>query len=145
METNQCAQNELCNNEVKSFLSETARWAKFLSIVGFVGLGLFVIMAVVMMAGVAAFASVLGATEAGLMGVIYILLAVVYFFPVLYLYRFSVSIKNSLEFGDEAEWNNGFMNLKKTFKFMGVFTIVILSIYVLALLIAIPVMFFVTV
>lgn len=145
METNQCAQNELCNKEVKSFLSETARWAKFLSIVGFVGLGLFVIIAVVMMAGMAVFASALGATEAGLLGVIYILLAVVYFFPVLYLYRFSVSIKNSLEFGDESEWNNGFLNLKKTFKFMGVFTIVILSMYVLALLIAIPVMFFVTV
>ena len=61
--------------------------------------------------------------------VVYLLFAVLYFFPVLYLYRFSVKMEEGLraQNGDTVEL--AFQNLKSLFKFMGLFMAVILGFY----------------
>jgi predicted RND superfamily exporter protein len=68
------------------------------------------------------------------LGVVYILLAVLYFFPCLYLLRFSNHMKVALATEDQTRLTTAFENLKSVFKFIGVLTIVILGIYVLAFL-----------
>ncbi len=127
------------NEEIKSYLLETSKWGKFMAIVGYVGMGLLVLLAIVMMVGLS-FLSGIARTgfPMGIMGLVYIALAVLYYFPVTYLYKFSVQMKQGINSGDESSVTTGFQNLKSLFKFMGIMVIVIISIYALVLLIAIP-------
>jgi len=128
------------NQEIKDFLLETSKWGKFLAITGYVGVGLLMLMGLGFTIGFTVFSSVtdLG-FPIGLFGLIYVLIAVLYYFPVTYLYRFSVQIKQGLTSNDQQTVTTGFGNLKSVYKFMGIFTIVILSIYSLALVLILPI------
>jgi hypothetical protein len=75
----------------------------------------------------------------GAFGIVYILIAVLYYFPVSYLQKFSDQAKQAVTMNDQGMLNSGFANLKSLFKFMGIFTIVVISLYALILVIAIPV------
>ena len=117
-----------------SYLGETARWAKFLSIVGFVLCGIMIIVAIFAGTIMATF-SRFGNSDAlgssmGLSGVllslIYIVLALLYFFPCLFLFNFSVKMQSALRNNDQTNLNIGLSNLKSCFKFVGILTIVVL-------------------
>lgn len=129
------------NDQIRAYLFETTKWAKFLAIVGYVGMGLMVLVAVFFMAGFSQFNEV---TEGvypmnfGFFGFIYIIIAGVYYFPISYLYKFSINIKKALESDDEQLLTTGFENLKSLNKFMGIVTIFVLSLYALILVIAVP-------
>ncbi len=124
-----------------SYLDETRKWALFLSIIGFIG--------IILMVGMGLFFSVimssmgsLFADQAGfpfpmggaLFGFIYIVIAAFYFFPVYYNYKFAVNTKNAILKQDSNEIAAAFGNLKSLYKFMGILTIVVISIYVLAII-----------
>jgi hypothetical protein len=103
-------------------------------------MGLLVIVAIVMMFPLSAISQFAGSGfPMGLVGLVYVLLAVVYYFPVTYLYKFSVQMKQAILMQNEALLASGFKNLKSLFKFLGVLTIVMLSLYGLGLLIAVPI------
>ena len=131
----------------KSHLAETAKWARFLSIVGMIGMGLMVLFGLF-------FSTIVGSSgsdafeEAGAssgfaaawgvgMAVFYIIIAVLWFFPLLYLLRFANTIKTALNSNDQAALTVSFQNLKSCFKYIGIFTIILLAIYALIILIAI--------
>lgn len=126
-------------NEIKDFLKEISSWGYFLSIVGFIGIGLLVLLGIVFMASMSnnAFG---GNPYQGIglpmsyFGLFYIFIALVYFFPVLYLFNFSKKMKTALQSRNNAEFVSAFSNLKSHYKFMGIFTIIIISIYLLAFL-----------
>lgn len=121
----------------KSFLLETTKWAKFLAILGFVGLGLMVIGAFFI---IALGSSLRGAGGAPvIMGVVYLLVAVLYFFPTYYLYNFSVKMKKAILEIDQNNADSGFENLKSMFKFMGILAIVMISFYVLFFFVALAI------
>lgn len=121
----------------KSFLLETTKWAKFLAILGFVGIGLMVIGALFI---IAVGSSMRGAGGAPvLMGVVYLLMAVLYFFPTYYLYNFSVKMKKAILNLDQSNADSGFENLKSLYKFMGILAIVMISFYVLFFLVALAI------
>ncbi len=127
------------NDRMKVYLLETARWAKFLAIVGFVGMGLLVIVGLAFMVGFSAFNSLSESkVPIGSFGIIYILMAVLYIFPLMYLYRFAEQIRQGIAVNDEVSATGAFENLKSLFKYTGILTIVILGLYVLVLAIAIP-------
>ena len=133
------------NDQIRDYLLETSKWGKFLAIVGYVGMGLLVLMGL----GVAVASSVLSEMAAtglplAVLGVVYIVIAVLYFFPINYLYKFSVNMRKGLVSTGQDAVNEGFKNLKSLFRFMGIMTVVVLSIYALAIVIAIPVMIFVS-
>lgn len=135
METldNNLNQNTL-SNASKGFILETAKWAKFLAIVGFVMLGLMAIgvlfMTVAGAAFMGSFGNIGGATSSlGLMIFVYLAMIVLYFFPTYYLYQFAAKIKSGLSDGNGNNIDAGFENLKSTFKFMGILMIIVLSLY----------------
>jgi len=66
--------------------------------------------------------------------VMFILIAVIYIFPILYLYRFSNAILKEKYGSDVSNYQTGFENLKSLFKFMGIITAILLSIYALVFL-----------
>lgn len=122
--------------EIKSYLYETAKWGKFLSIVAFVFIALIVVFMLFMLfAGGAAMMS--GFDEAGAMAgmgmgfmiVIYGLMIAMYFFPTLYLYRFSTKMKVALDSNDQQTLSESFMNMKSVFKFWGIFTAIFIGFY----------------
>lgn len=114
--------NESFTDESRSYLAEAAKWGTFLAIMGYIGLGLMVLMGVGIMAGGAAQSFGGLDVDMGAFGLIYIAIAGLYFFPVYYLHQFSLKIK-------QASYTTGFQNLKSLFKFMGILCIVMLSIY----------------
>src|SRR5574343_132081 len=124
------------NSKINNFLLETAKWAKFLAIVGFVFIGLMVLAALVMI-GAGASASRIPGFAGGTMlaGVTYIVMAVLYYFPTQYLYNFAVKMKLAIQNSQQNNLEDGFENLKSLFKFTGILMIVVLSIYALLFLI----------
>ncbi len=129
------------NDDIKVLLKETASWTYFLSILGFIGIGLMVIFGIFF--GAITNSGALGANNPyetmgfsmGYFGFVYIVMALIYFFPVLYLFNFSKKMKRALSHTNKADFKSAFTNLKSHYKFMGVFAIVIISIYVLAFIV----------
>ena len=117
------------NTKSKSFLKEIAKWAFFLSIIGFIGIALMVLLGV--------FSSVLfGAipqTEqipfdfSLMMTIMYLVLAVLFFFPVYYLLKYSTKMKKALASKNDETLADALEMLKSHYKFIGVFTIITLS------------------
>lgn len=131
----------------KVHLSEAARWAKFLAIMGFIGCGLIVIIGLFFGSFFSMFTSGqyertspygdIG-TSAGVgatVAILYILIALVYFFPCLFLFRFSTKMRAALAANDQEALNGSFQNLKATFRFIGIITLIILVFWVLAFII----------
>lgn len=142
MEINQQSDNQLkINDHIRNYLFETTKWAKFLAIVGYIGLGLIVLIAIFIMAGFSQLNEFTGGIypmNFGFIGVIYIIMAVIYYFPITYLFKFSSNIKKALESDDEQLLTTGFENLKSLNKFLGILTIIVLSLYAMILLITVP-------
>ncbi|WP_266203461.1 DUF5362 family protein [Pontibacter kalidii] len=119
------------------YLKEVAKWGRFLAIVGFVAIGL--VVAGGLFAGAAMSTMFLPQESAGTAAgsfftFFYLLFALLYFFPVLYLYRFSGGMQEALRLQNEDMLTVSFSNLKSLFKFVGVLTIIVLAFYALGLL-----------
>ena len=129
------------DRQVTSYLNEAAKWGKFLSIVGFIFCGLLVIVAFFAGTVLATSFSQLGAAYGPgfgtFMTILYIAFALLYFFPCLYLYNFSVKMIRALRSNDQLSLTESFKNLRSCYKFLGILTISIISFYVLGIFIAI--------
>lgn len=144
LETSQLSEQSFTDdNEIRDYLLETAKWGRFLAIVGYVGIVLIVIIAIVMMTGFSALGSISDTdVPMWILGGVYLIMALIYYFPVSYLFRFSDRMKYGLQVKDKQAITTGFMNLKSLYKFFGIFTIVMLSLYALLLVIALPMAIF---
>ena len=126
------------NEDRNAYLREVAKWSRFLSITGFIAMGILIIISVVMIAGMNSFASRSNIGFSGVwIGLLYIGFAVLYYFPLKYLFAFSKEIKLALNLENEDNLTEGLKNLKSVFKFMGITTIVILIIYAIIFIVAI--------
>lgn len=131
----QMNQLQITEEGTKSFKS-ISKWATFLSILGFVYTGFIGLMGLVFLIVFPLIGDDLGTPIPAPMnyfGIFYIIIAVIYFFPVLYLFRFSDKTKSAFLHGDQEIFDGAIDNLKKMFKFMGIVTIVMLSISLLAI------------
>lgn len=122
--------------DVRSYIYETSKWARFLSIVGFVFSGLTAITAF----GAGALISTMSALSPGNpfvkigaagLTTIYLLFALIQFYPSLQLYRFSAAAKQAVLFGDQESLSTAMGKLKSFFKFWGIVTIAIIGLYIL--------------
>ena len=129
------------NHEIKTYLSETAKWGNLLAIVGYVFLGILALISVVIIIAFSFFKKET-VLPMWIFGLVYLVLAGINYIPVTYLYRFSAQIKLAVIKGDENFYASGFANLKSLFKFMGIFTIVFLGLYVMVFIGAMAVQFF---
>jgi hypothetical protein len=131
------------NEEAQSYLREAGKWAKFLSVLGFIMCGLFLIIAI-FMGSIFSYMSKLSPTNNAMpqgigsfISIIYILIDVLYFFFPFYLYRFADRIKKGIIFNDSRSVGEGLNNLKSFFKLAGIVTIVAISIYALIFIVVI--------
>lgn len=122
-------------SDSKDFLREAAKWAYFLSILGFVFVGLFVIIGLFMGTALSTLSSrSAGMLPASFFSAIYIIMAALYFFPVLYLYRFGSNVKRAFSSNDTEALTQGLKGLKSHYKFVGILAIIMISFYILAIL-----------
>lgn len=134
---------DLLNNDLQvspvsqNFLNEAARWGKFLSIAGFIFCGVIVISAF-FVPSIYSHVSQINSlppeviqSAATTLSIVYFIVAVILFFPCLFLYRFSVKMKVALTSMSQENFENSFQNLKSLFKFYGIVTIILLSFYAL--------------
>ena len=138
-------QNKLSLNDLAiSALRESGKWCMFLSIVGFIFIVFMLLFGVYMSLisailptpemggtnelgfGVSVFASI-----KSYFGILYLLMALLYFFPIYYLYNYAKGIKVALSSGNENILEKALVNLKSHHKFLGIMTIVMISLYVL--------------
>lgn len=132
------------NENNKGDLADTARWARFLSIVGFVMCGFIVLIGFFAGSIFSMFANTdeleaLGGMSSAMgagMAFFYVIIAVIYFIPCLFLFRFANKMKVALLSNDQAALNTSFQNLKSMFRFFGIVTIIMLALWAIVLLIA---------
>ena len=136
-------QNKLSLNDLAiAALRESAKWCLFLSIVGFIFIGLMVIIGAIMGVAMSAMPSNVAFSGAagtnpiiamkGYFGVLYILFALLYLVPVYYLYKYASGIKKATESGNTDVLTDALVNLKSHHKFLGIMTIVMIVVYILA-------------
>jgi hypothetical protein len=127
------------NDTIRSSLIETSKWAKFLAIMGYIGIGFLLLFGLVATVGLSLLGSYANMPfPMGLFGLMYLVVAVIYYFPVTFLYRFSVRMRKGLASRDVDAVTSGFENLRMLYKFKGIVTIIVLALYLLAILIAVP-------
>jgi hypothetical protein len=132
-------ENQLTTAAV-GFLQESAKWSKFMAIIGFIGIGLMVLVSLFMAIGFSA----MGAStmpelpfSMSIFSIIYVLFAAIYFFPVYYLYQYATKTSAALHSKNKQLLADGLENLKSHHKFLGIFTLIIISIYGLIFVFAI--------
>ena len=129
----------------RSHLAETAKWAKFLSVVGFIMCGLIVIASFFVGAIFSASTSQYeryrdDSPFAGLgvlMTIFYLAIGILYFFPCVFLFRFATQMTAALYTNEQLTLNKSFQNLKRMFRYMSILTIIVISLYIFAFVFAI--------
>lgn len=142
METKNLLEEELqLTDAAKGFLKETAKWAYLLAIIGFVGIGLIIIVALFAGTILSGFFSAMPGGMGSSMGimitVVYLLLAALYFFPVFYLYKFASKAKIAFREEDTQGLTDSLEYLKSHYKFLGVMMLIMLGMYALILVIGV--------
>ena len=109
------------------FLRETAKWAKFLAILGFVWCG------IILLVGLAVLSNSTSSYASGYtswISILYLAIAVVYFFPCIYALNFARKMKTALQNNDQEHLIASLRNLRSTFRYLGIMAIVGLTIVV---------------
>jgi hypothetical protein len=121
------------------YLKQASPWIRFVAVLGFISAGLTALSGIFFFAlipltsqsweHVSSFGSfsVLGASFAGGMVLLFIAGAAVIFFPSLYMYRFGEKIRSYLRTGTEQDLEQAFKNNKSLWKFFGIACIVYMA------------------
>jgi hypothetical protein len=124
-------ENQLTTAAV-GFLQESAKWSKFMAIIGFIGIGLMVLVSLFMAIGFSAMdASTMPELPfpMSVFSIIYVLFAAIYFFPVYYLYQYATKTSAALYSKNKQLLADGLENLKSHHKFLGIFTLILVCLY----------------
>ncbi|MDI3322240.1 hypothetical protein [Pinibacter soli] len=120
-------------------LRETAKWNKFLAIIGFIFGGFFILAGVFAIAGssfsasteaIFAFGSGIGAV------IVFLVFAVLSILPNIFRYRFASQVIQALDTNDQVTLSSSLNNLKIFYRFYGIIMIVMIAFYALAIFFA---------
>ena len=126
------------NSEALDNLNVARRWTTFLSVLGFIFLGLIIIAGLATSLFLTVFKTQqanLGIPES-LMMVVFAAFGVLCFFPVFFLFRFSKNIRDAIQNNDQRKLVKGFKNLRLFFAYFGILVILVISVYLILLLFA---------
>ncbi|MGY3054782.1 hypothetical protein ACVWYG_002991 [Pedobacter sp. UYEF25] len=127
----------IVTEEMRSYIYDITKWAKFLSIIGYA-------VAILLLLGSFSIGSLLNSNPSALaalgplakggstlISIIYLLIAAFYFYPSMLLGRISARGKQAVLFGDQENLDSTLLQMKSLFKFWGIITLVIIVAYVL--------------
>ena len=110
----------------------------FLAILGFIFFGMLIVVGLIAGTFLSTFKSHevnLGIPES-IMFIVFIVAAAIYFFPVFFLFRFSKNTRDAVQTLEKQKLDKAFKNLRIYFTYIGIMVIIVLSIYVVALVVA---------
>ncbi len=132
METNLTKNDLNLNSAIQTNLETTRKWAMFIAIVGFVFMALIVIFGF-------SLGSIMNSVtgedplpgfSSFFLGFIYLIFGLIYFFPLLYLFRFAKFTKKGVQEMDQRSFELAFDNLKSHYTYIGVLLAIIMGLYV---------------
>lgn len=119
-------------------LAGTKPWVRFISVLIFIGVGFMILAALIMLlaGGMMAQASQSNPLLAGgmraVIAVIYLVLAFLYIYPGIKLWKYASRIGNLMQVASTANLEAALMEQRKFWKFLGVIMLIILILYALA-------------
>jgi hypothetical protein len=121
---------EVTPNSV-GYLGEMRKWTLFLSVIGFIFIGLAVVGSLFMGGMLRGFLP----TGGFLVTIFILIFALIYFFPIYFLFKFSAVSKEALNTFDSIKFEEAIHYLKRFFKYIGIMTIVLLCLYAIGLIV----------
>jgi hypothetical protein len=106
-------------------LRQSARWMKFLSIVGFIFVGLAALGGLLMLA-ISRFGFIFT--------IVFFLFGLLGYFPVMFLFQYARGVQNHQQTGDMDELENAFHKQKAFWKYIGVIMIIYLVVILIGIL-----------
>lgn len=133
---NESATNAMTVTEsMKYDLLCAAKWAKFLCIVGCVGVAIMLIASLGMIVIGGLLTKALPDMPFGpALGFLYLIIAALYIYPLMKGFQFANATKAACLYNDQYQLARGVTGLKDLIKFTGILTIVVLSIYAIILI-----------
>jgi hypothetical protein len=123
--------------DMQADLLTASRWGNILAIIGFVITGIGALIGLIMIVGfssMSAFGAMPGMEGiAPVMvgaGIIYMAVLLLYILPLVYLRRFATSMKAAIDGDGSQSLATSFQNLGRLFKFLGIFTLVLIGVYI---------------
>ena len=122
--------------ETLNNLSTTRRWRMFIAVSGFIILGLIIALGLITGTFLSTFNN--SDTTPGipdlLLLAIVLAAAVIYFFPVFFLFRFSKHASNAVADLNSEELLKAFKYLKRYFVYLGILLIIVIACYIAGLI-----------
>ncbi len=122
--------------ETLKHLNVLRRWTMFLSVSGFIALGLIITLGLITGTFLTAFNN--NNKTAGIPDYVFlaafIVLTVITLFPVLFLFRFSKHTAAAVTARDRNEMNKAIKYLKRYFIFIGITLIILIFVYIISLI-----------
>lgn len=131
-------QSFVLSAQATQYIEIGSKWAKFISILGFLSSGLIAIMMLVFLFLSGTSTDALFGTAAvasgAFMFIIYGSIFALYFFASLYLYKFADRLLTAVRTQNNASFEEGFVNYKRLFKMVGILSIVTIGLYIIVLI-----------
>ena len=121
----------------KEYLLKTAKWVEFIAVVGYMAIALLILLGFIISVFLnSLFSEIMpeSLSEYGFVGFIYIVFGIVFLIPTVYLHKFSVKMKKAMLLNKQLDFETALSSQKSFFKFIGIYTIVVLVFYTAVLL-----------
>jgi hypothetical protein len=129
--------NKAILNYIMKSLRATKPWTRLLSILGFIGTGLAILVGLGLMVGGNLIPMPPEAPPLAYLGIFYILTSVFYLVPSIWLSRYSSAIDSFLKRGESVHLGNAIAYQKSFWKFVGILALVSIVIAIVGILAAI--------
>ena len=125
----------IADSDLKT-LESAAKWARLLAIIGFVGLGLMVVLAFSMGSLMAVFMppGMDLPVPVAFYAAVYLFFAIVYFFPVLYLFNFARNTQQAIREMSQPKLTSALQSLNAHYRFIGILMLILMGLYGVLLL-----------
>lgn len=124
------------NEKCKAEMLTAAKWAKFLCIMGCIAMGIMLLCAILLIALGSALGSFLGIHYGSGVGFLYLVIALIYIYPIIKGFQFANATKVACLSDDEQQLARGMEGLSSLLKFFGILTIICIVLYLFIFLFA---------
>lgn len=133
------------SSRLKATWVTTGKWAFFLSVLGFLGVGLFVLLLIAVGSVIKSYVGLLSAQYPamrviepllGYLTVIMIPVTALFFFIFFYHIRFAGTIQKALRYNDQELFTAAWRNLRNYFRIYGIVMILLIIFYLIVMILA---------
>ena len=130
------------SEDMRSYIYDMAKWANFLAIVGFVISGFLILTSFTIGSAMRTdpkLAAAMAASRLSPIGITVFCLVYAFavFYPSLLMFKYASKAKLGVLYGEQASLDEAFGKMKSLFKFWGIITIALLSLYIVFIVIGI--------